>query len=243
MKRHRTKRGSLIETKENNVSWYSTGEDAEKFADKKAEEQAAEKVWRFWMKPGDSQYITFIDEDVHPSGFKLPFVFMEHQLHLNGSWRNWFTCIQGMPVLDEEGNPVTDEEGRQVKQVCPLCKGGDKPALVAAYSVIDHSEWTSKDGTVHKDERKLYVVKSKVLKVLRKAAAKKDGLRGWYVEVSRTDDMSPNTGDQFDFEKRGELDPKIVPADYLKEFEPKSYADLMAIIGGAAKEQDDTVRF
>lgn len=209
---------------EPDTSWFHTGDEAEDFADQKAEEAAANRdfVYRFWMPKGAEQHITFVDPDVHPGGFKLPFVFMEHQLFLNNSWKNWFTCLG---------------------KTCPLCKGGEKPYLAAAYTIIDHNEWKDRNGAVHKDEQKLFIAKSKVYKVLQKARAKKKGLRGWKVEVTRTDDKSPNTGDQFDFEDRTDLPEAAQPPDYRELFKPKTVEELMAVVGDVQVENEDTVRF
>lgn len=217
-------------------NWFDTGDDAADRnideADKRREEAQKDRIYRFWMPKGD-QKITFVDDDTkaHPAGFKYPFMFNEHQLNLNGSWKNWFTCIQGMK------DPVTGD-----KLECPLCKGGNQPAFVAAYTVIDHNEWKDKNGKVHKDELKLYVVKSKVLKVLRKMSTKKEGLRGLLVEVSRPGDDDPNTGSQFDVEQKVKLAAEIVAPDYRELFKPKAYDDLKAVVGDV-KGDEDRVRF
>lgn len=205
--------------------WYLTGEEAEEFQEDIDEKRAAnqDKVFRFWMPPKTSGHITFVDNPVHPSGFKLPFAYLEHNPFLNGSYKNWFTC------------PGEDS--------CPLCKAGNRPALVAAYTIIDHSEWDDRSGKHHKDEVKLYIVKSKVLKVLRKAATKKGSLRGWFVEVSRTDDLSPNTGDQFDFEKQVELPTTIQPFDYPTILAPKSLDELSELVADLKTDGEPSVRF
>lgn len=225
------------------MSWYQTGEEAEQFHDEEEERRQAnyDQVFRFWMPPprvvgGKMQdsvsHITFVDPNKHPvHGFQIPFVYMEHNLFLNQSWKNWFTC------------PKREARGGEPAVSCPLCKSGDKPYLAAAYTIIDHSEWTGKDGREHKDELKLYIVKSKVLKVLRRAAAKKGGLRGWRTEVMRTSDKSPNTGDQFDFENKVELPEDIQPFDYLELLAPKTTAELEEVIGDINVEGEEAIRF
>jgi hypothetical protein len=57
------------------------------------------KTRRFWMPPGSEKVLIFLDDE--------PFVFWEHNLKLNGSWRNWFTCLAPMGME------------------CPLCKLAD----------------------------------------------------------------------------------------------------------------------
>ena len=97
------------------ADWYSTGSAAEKRVDDElhrqkvlSEERAKNYVNRLWLPAGGETEVTFVDEEKHPGGYPLPFVFQEHQLKLNGNWRNWFTCIG---------------------KGCPLCESGDKPYL------------------------------------------------------------------------------------------------------------------
>jgi len=208
-------------------NWYSTGDDAEKRVaaelarQKHAREEAAkDRVYRFWLPAEAKTLITFVDEFKHPEGYPLPFVFMEHQLQLNGNWKNWFTCIG---------------EG------CPLCANDNRPSLVAAYTIIDHTEWKSKKtGEVHKDELKLFMAKPAIKKLLLNSVQKRGALRGWRVEVLRNTAESQNTGDSFDFEERTEIGDDIQPYDYLKLFEPKPIEELEALFGGeAAVDADD----
>lgn len=216
--------------------WFATGEEEadrrEAEADRRKEESDKTRFYRFWMPGGATQHITFVDDDLkpHPMGFKYPFMFVEHQLQLNGNWKNWFTCIAGTKGPDGE------------KQKCPLCQGGNQPAECAAYTIIDHNSWKDKNGKEHKDELKLYVVKSKGLKVVRRASAKKKGLRGWKVEVTRTDGDAINTGDQFDFEDRVDLPADLVAPDYRQLFKPKKREELLAVVGDV-KGDEDRVRF
>ena len=218
-----------------NVPWYATGDAADKKSSDELERQQAAReaatkgrLYRFWMKVGQETHITFVDAAVasDPQGMELPFVFYEHQLKINNDWKNWFTCLG---------------EG------CPLCESGDRPALVAAYTIIDHTVWTGKKGDVHKDERKLLMAKPAVNKMLRKAASKRGGsLRGWKCEVVRTTAESPNTGDDFDFEEQTELPEDMLPPNYIEMFTPKEPAELEKVLTGHAKpvESDDkTVKF
>jgi len=221
-------------------AWYDTGEDAEKVHDdeeaRREKARADGSIHRFWMpaprKDDDGVMqdsvarITFVDDVTHPiHKFKTPFVYMEHQLFLDGSWKNWYTCPK--------------------KQLgsCPLCESGNVPYLASAFTIIDHSEWSARDGTLHKDEVKLYIAKSKVLKVLRRAAAKKKGLRGWLVEVMRTSGKSPNTGDQFDFEERSKLSDETQAYDYPKLLEPLPMEKLKELVGDLETEGEEEVRF
>ncbi len=213
--------------------WFLTGNEAEeRITEESKKQQGRGKfVRRYWLPVGVENSITFVDGPSHPAGYKLPFVCLEHQLYLSGHWRNWLTCLSRM----------TDEQGNKV--ICPICESGAAPYLAGAYTVIDHNEWTDKQGVNHKDELRLFIVKGKVLKILKRAAAKRNGLRGWKVDVSRADNFSPSTGDTFDFTERVELPKDIQPFDYREVLKPKSESELRRIVGVVYEEDEDTMRY
>lgn len=180
--------------------------EAEKKA-KEIDERKSNSIYRFWMPKGTTTRIVFLDDN--------PPVYDEHNLQINGSWKNWFTCK------------------KQFGEECSICEGGTYAYTAGAYTILDGSEWTDKKGAVHKDEKKLYIAKMDTLKKLKQISAKRGGLRGCVFEVTRTDgDKSPGTGDMFDFEykmteeelvaKYGQKDPKLVKAyDYDVVLAPK----------------------
>jgi len=150
----------------------------------KAEQASKDKAFRFYLPTGADTSVTFIDGDLNDEGILDIPMFHEHQVHMNGHWRNWFVCVQ-------------DEES------CPLCEGGDEPALVGALTIIDHSEWKDKQGNEHKDERKLFIAKFSTIQKLQNMATKRKGLAGCTFDVFRSSDSkSPNVGDQFDFTEK-----------------------------------------
>ena len=138
---------------------------------------------RFWMPEGGETSITFLDGDLDGDGMLDELTYWEHQCKQSGHWRNWYPCIQG-------------------EESCPICEAGEKNALVAIFTIIDHSEYTSKKGVTYKDQKKLFVCKKGVLKRLRMLAGKRDGLRGVTFDVARIGDKSENVGDTFDFVKK-----------------------------------------
>lgn len=204
-------------------NWAYTGNAADKALDQevqrqKARRESAGQMRRIWIKTDTSKFLTFVDGNVHPKGYDLPFRFMEHQIQINGDWRNWFTCL-----------------GKE----CPLCEDGNKPYLAEAITVIDHTEFESAvDKKKHKDELRLFIAKTTVQKILKKNREKKKSLRGWRVEVSRTKPESPGTGDQFDYEERTELADSIQPPDYYELFAPKSRESILALLSGKAPAVD-----
>lgn len=230
------------------MSWYTTGKESEKRFDeeerrreeaKKAREEGYIKRWWMPATPADEDgaHLVFIDDLKHPEGFSTPFTYEEHNLHLNGHWRNWFTCLAGQK--DDDGKPI----------VCPICASGDKPALVAAYTVMNKDSYPKKDGSTGNpdgNELCLFVCKSQVQKTLRRAAKKRKGLRGWQVELTRTSGEAPNTGDNFEFDEKVTLPKDVQPFNYLEILAPKTVEELEKILSGGSQEveaDDERVRF
>lgn len=178
--------------------------EAEKKA-KEIDERKSNSVFRFWMPKATTTRIVFLDDN--------PPVYDEHNLQINGSWKNWFTCK------------------KQFGEQCSICDGGTYAYTAGAYTILDGTEWTDKKGTVHKDEKKLYIAKMDTLKKLKQMSAKRGGLRGCVFEVTRTDgDKSPGTGDMFDFEYKmteAELIAKFGGADG-KGVIPFNYDEILA---------------
>lgn len=180
-------------------------QDTEKAAAKAAQ---ADQTFRFWIPPETDTSITFLDGKLDEDGVLDAPIFHEHQLFLNQSWKNWFVCVA-------EQEP------------CPICESGDEAKLVAAFTIIDHSEFEGKKGT-YKDTIKLFVCKRDTYKLLQKIAEKRGGLAGATFDVSRTSKNDASVGNVFDFtEKRTkkqlcEAYPSIAdrmgPLDYEKEF-------------------------
>lgn len=213
--------------------WFSTGSAANDRIDKEDEKQKerGNRAFRHYLPVGSSQEITFVDGLKSPHGYQVPFSFMEHNLLIGDSYKNWCTCIKGLKVKGK-------------KQACPLCRAGNRPYLATAYTIIDHNHWVDKNGNPHENERKLFVCKTKVAKILKRAASKRGGLRGWRTEISREGDKSPNTGDSFDWSEKTKLPADCQPFDYRKEFAPLSADELRDVIGEVQSDgSDEEVRF
>lgn len=195
------------------MSWLKTGEESEKLAqEKKAEDakrqQEQGKMWRFFVEKNKDASITFVDGELNAQGVLTPPRFYEHQLYLAGSWNNFFVC-------PEKTNP---ESG----QKCPICEGGDKPSLVAMFTVIDHRTHKSRDGTKeYKDQPRLFAAKPMTFEQLQKLAQKRGGLAGCTFDVSRTGDKSPAVGSMFDFTEKNKLDELVKKYTYTVEEDGK----------------------
>lgn len=204
------------------VEWLKKGKAAHeqvKKADQETEKRkAAGSIRRFYIPNDKETQITFLDGGLDDDGLLQVVTYWEHQLKLSGNWMNWFACTQ-------------DQEP------CPICLGGegDNPALVAAFTVIDHTKWTDKQTKVHQHERRLFICKRETFKRLQKIATKRGGLTGATFDVSRTGDKSAAVGSDFDFiEKRTPSDLK--KAYGLKAEDVKSYDYEKAITYRTAEE-------
>jgi hypothetical protein len=164
------------------------------------------KVFRFYVPRGQERRITFLDGDLDSDGELVMTAYYEHNLYMNGRWNNFFVCT---------GNE--DEP-------CPICEEGKMPAMVAVFTIIDHSEYTDRNGKTHKNQVKLLVAKRQTQKLLEYQAAKRGGLAGITFDVARIDeDQSAAVGTSFDFVEKNEVD-KI-----LKKFKAEvlDYEDVI----------------
>lgn len=153
---------------------------------KKIEEQQ-NQVYRFWLGVGAETQITFLDGNLDADGVLDCPMFHEHQVFQAGNWTN-YTCVK-------EDEP------------CPICATGDQSKLVAVFTVIDHTEFTSKKTKkTYKDSIKLFACKQGTFKLLQKLATKRGGLTGITFDVSRSTDKSAGCGDMFDFVEKNTLE-------------------------------------
>ncbi len=201
------------------ADWMKRGYDA---GNEEAEAQKSRRrggVQRFWLPQDKSATVVFLDGEDPP-------VYREHNVQIDGSWKNWFTCIQGMK----------DSKGQTMR--CPACRAGNKPYMAVAYTVVDRTEWKDKNGNQHKDEVKLLVVKDGVFPLLEKMNTKRKGLTGCVVEVTRSKkENSASTGDIWDYEDKmpaADLKaefPEAATLDYEKLLAPRTYDELVDIFG------------
>lgn len=179
------------------MGFIKTGGDAKKmFAEEQAKAEALaeerNKLWRFRIPEedcGKDFKITFLDGHLDEEGSLAAPMWMEHTAQLAGSWKNV---------------PCTSHE-----EPCPLCESSNNASLVAGFTVIDHTPFKIKKGPkageIVKDQRRLFIAKKTTFGILQKLAAKNGGLVGLTVEVSRTNDKSPNVGDVFMVEEKSKL--------------------------------------
>lgn len=191
------------------VSFLKKGSESAALAQKEAVIAQARKdgygkLWRFYLKTGESAKITFVDGDLDKDGNLTPVRFYEHNLYMNQEWNNFFLC-------PEQSNPDSGEK-------CPICASGDSPKLVALFTVIDHRVAKSKkDPTKEfKDQKRLLAATPSTFEMFQKLAIKREGLAGVTFDVSRNNDkQSPSVGSLFDFDKK-------TPVEELKKLYTRS---------------------
>lgn len=194
----------------------SRGYDVFEEKERAVEEKQKNYVNRFWLPADSTAKIVFLDDN--------PPIIEEHQLQIDGDWKNWFTCL------------------RMVGQTCPICDNLDNKAYtVGFYTVLDMSEWIDKSGKTHKNELKLFPAKFKTLQVLKRLSAKRGSLEGCVFEVYRSTSDAPNTGDVFDFEDKLTkeeilaLNPDAKPFNYAEILQPKEVGEIMNMLKKATR--------
>ncbi len=218
------------------TNWLKTGAASANLAKQDEAEKALQAeqkglLWRFSLKDKEEARITFIDGDLSAEGFLIPPRFYEHGM--------WDGKNMSFHVCSEKTMP---EAGHK----CPLCAQGDKAALVAVFTVIDHREFTTKTGKKMANQKRLLVAKPTSMEMLTKIAVKRGGLAGATFDVTRMGDKSAAIGSMFDFVEKNKIadlqatfteevevngvkkvQTTFVPADYTKEIVFKTPEDLL----------------
>jgi len=210
------------------VNWLKSGAASANMAKQDEAEKALQKeaqgsLWRFGLKDKEEARITFVDGSLTPEGFLIPPRYYEHGLW-NEAARTMHFHVCPEKTLPEAGHK------------CPLCSTGDKAALVALFTVIDHREFTTKAGKKLSNQKRLLVAKPTSMEMLTKIAVKRGGLAGATFDVTRMGDKSAAIGSMFDFVEKNPIEQLqatfteevevngvkktqtlFVPADYEKE--------------------------
>lgn len=162
--------------------WYQSGFPTdEQFSQIASASRKAPR--RFWLPPSKSCKVVFLDDN--------PFCVWEHNLKLNGSFRNWFTCRLGF----------------EENATCPMCdamRTGNKSIkriYTGFLTMLDVTGWKTDKGELVKNQRQLYPMGVETLKRIRVIKHKKTTLVGAMFDVTRTGDKSPGCGDMWDFIK------------------------------------------
>tara|TARA_R110002020_G_scaffold304058_3_gene519814 strand:+ start:810 stop:1517 length:708 start_codon:yes stop_codon:yes gene_type:complete len=173
---------------------------------------------RFWLPKGEERRIIFLTE-----GDKAKKIW-EHQVRLNGDWRNWFTSLSWCGINPD---PLMDfsQESNMFKRYNAL-----------VFSIIDTHEFTDRNGNKRKNLKKLFLAKRDTAEILKRIYLKRlendEGLRGAMFDVYRTNsDKSASVGEQFEFVKMVDLD----------SFEDTEEFDIGEVFEPQPKEVADAV--
>jgi hypothetical protein len=239
-------------------SWYEQGFDGVDQEQRRLEEMQG--PGRIWIPAGVSKDLVFIDDD--------PMCLHEHNPKMNGSYRNWFTCLQG----------VSDEV------VCCQVLGPNSRYYCGYVTVVDCTEWKDKKGNSHQFEMRLLQLKLKSLKKLRRKKEDKGALVGTMWRFTREDDSAPICGDDWEHLRDSDMGkmfsyvtyrgkkltqlwdeaeanaeamaklrrtfqiepgadgklPRIVPSfNYFEVLKPKTPKELRLMLVGVEKDDDD----
>lgn len=174
------------------MSWYNQGFDG--MAREEARQQASQTPNRFWVPVGERREVVFVDDD--------PMSIYEHNPKLNGSWRNWMTCL------------------KDIEDPCPACDiFQEKSRYYVGYlTCVDVTKWVDKKGNAHQFELSFFAAKLGSMKKLkRKIEDAKEAERsfaGSLYRSSRDTDKEPSSGSELEY---------IRPADMGKLFDMVMY--------------------
>ena len=154
-------------------SWFQRGKagaETQRKLTQQRKSKAERSAFRFFLKPGESAKLVFVDPK------KLGgFYCYVHQLQLNGSWNNFFTCSKELDI-------------------CPVCdQSGKHPTYTAHYTVIDTRKIEGENRT-YENEVRLYPAKGPAIDILAEYATKLGDLHGVVFEVKRYTDKDSNCG-------------------------------------------------
>lgn len=169
--------------------WLAQGKESQLLAQKEEQEYEERRKgyklpFRFFLAQDESAEITFIDGDLDEDGNLTPPRFYEHSIKVAGKLEHY--------ICPQKTNPAVPGE-------CPICQSGDRPALVAVFTIIDHREQPSSDGqTVYKDRVRLLVAKPTAFDLIAFQAKKHGGLGCARFTVSRIGAKASAIGDSFE---------------------------------------------
>ncbi len=147
---------------------------------------------RFWIPKGEERRIVFLTE-----GNQAKRIW-EHQVRLNGDWRNWISSLTWFGHKDDPLKDFCDETGMFRRY------------NAYAFTIIDTQEFVDRSGQKRKNVKKLLLAKRDTAEILKRMYLKRldadTGLRGAMFDVYRTNsDKSASVGEQFEFVKMVDL--------------------------------------
>ncbi len=188
-----------------------------------AKQSTGSSTMRFWLPRGEERRVIFLTD-----GNEAAKVW-EHQVRLNGDWRNWFTSLKWCGIEPDPLLEFTEETGMF------------KRYNAFVFTVIDTHEFTDRNGNKRKNLKKLFLAKKDTAEILKRLYLKRvdndEGLRGAMFDVYRTNsDKSASVGEQFEFVK-------MVDIDSLEDSEPYDIGEIFAPDPDAVSDAVRQLRF
>lgn len=162
-------------------SWFSRGPSQEDL-DKTRKEMGIRRQNRFFLKPGQSKRIIFLDD--------VPFCFHEHSPLINGQFGHHFSCRQGVDLNDP---------------ICPLCVSGVKRSYVGYLTILDATGWENKKGERVMYSRQLFPMTLKSIELFNSKKQRRISLVGAVFDMTRTSKDDVRVGNDWDYD--GIVDP------------------------------------
>ena len=199
--------------------WWSEGTDDLDEIEKEEKRMKSGGTRRVWMPVGKTFDGGLLDDE--------PFRCWEHQVKINGDWKNWFTCRAKNKGLGDS---------------CALCDDGHRPNFMSFLTVVDTV------GYVGKSDGKTYGVGRRMLlpmrmDALRKFTRKKDAagaLAGRKIKIFRDKDKEQISDMEIGPEMEAEDYKNPVdnttwrPINYVEELAPLEPAALARIARSCA---------
>lgn len=154
-------------------SWYDTGFDGMDEEQRRIDDMQG--PGRLWIPATQSKDTVWVDDQ--------PVCIHEHNPKMNGNYRNWLTCLQG--VYDEV--------------VCCVKLGVNSRYYVGYLTSVDCTEWQDQRGNKHQYELRLTPLKLRSLKKFRRKVEDRGKMLGTMWRLTREDDKSPTCGDDWEF--------------------------------------------
>ena len=195
-------------------SWYETG-----YSGAEREAKKSELGWppqRIWLKPGATMEGVFIDDE--------PFACFEHGYKVGPGKYEHCTCIV---KIDDKG--------------CPACEAGgvQKADWTGHLTYVDASGYKDKKGKMQQNRLVMMGPKVKVMNKLKNKKEARGSITNILMTITRTDENSPNTGDDFDLLR------DVNPDDMYKlvSYKGKLICDLIEKVNGGGGEAEKVRRY
>lgn len=184
----------------------------------KADLAQAQAGFRFWIKVGQENRITFVDGGLDADGMLDVPYWYEHRLMIGGRIQN-VTCYESVSDMGP----------------CPVCAAGHRTQLVAGLTIVNHTPYTvvsgQNAGKTLSTRRQMFVAPRTAVQTLQQLAAKRGGLAAHCFDVYRKEKKDARVGSVFDYV--GQLTQEQVNTIGAEEWKPYDWEDSVVMLEAA----------